>query len=333
MSGRVEMVAVESAALASNPLGDPSVRATPVYLPNGYDDEPSRRYPVIYVLAGYAGHGRLMVAERSFAERLDERIERLIASGALAPAIFVFPDCYTRLGGSQYVDSTATGAYESYLVREVVPKIERRYRVDARRRAICGKSSGGYGAIRLGAQHPEIFPVVACMSGDSCFEYCYMPDFADFTVALDAHEGSVRRFVDYFAAKAQTKVSKRDFLAMNMVAMAAAYSPDPSAEMGIALPMHWPSGRVRKDVWERWVAADPVRFLEHTPGVRSLRAVWIECGHADEYRLQPGARMMAEIVRGAGVRCERREFEDGHMGLDYRFDTVLPWLAGELARL
>ena len=331
MTGRIDMVRFESERLKNNPLGDPHVREIPVWTPPGYDADDERRYPVVFVLAGYSGHGRLMVQERTFSERLDQRLDRLTAAGELEPAIFCLVDGFTRLGGSQYVDSSATGAYEGMIVDDLVPFVDRHFRTVPGARGVVGKSSGGFGSMRLGLRHPDVFPVIACISGDSLFEYCYQPDFAGLLTALDPHDGNIARFIDAFQVKTQRKVSGHDFGAMNMIAMSACYSPDASAEMGIALPIDFPSGRRRDDVWRRWLEFDPVRMLERDPAAaRRLHAMWIECGSHDEYRLLPGARVMADLARAADAPVEYHEFPDGHRGIDYRYDTVLPWLVRSL---
>ena len=331
MPGKLVTIDIEGRALIGNALGDPITRRTPVWLPPGYDDA-GLRWPVVFVLPAYSSHGRVMVAERTFAESFDRRVDRLVDQGTLAPAIFVLPDLWTRLGGSQYVDSTATGRYETYLLEDVLPAIDRAFRTDPLRRGICGKSSGGFGALRLAALRPDLFPVFASMSGDAYFEYCYMPDFADLMVALDACRGDPAQLLASIEKKIPLKLSKRDFLALNMIAMSACYSPDPTQPLGLALPIDWPTGRLRQDVWQRWKSRDPVEFLAH-PAVVRPKAAWIECGLFDEYRLQPGARIAAELLRAGGVATEFREFEDGHMSVDYRFDTVLPWIVDRLRDL
>lgn len=330
MSGRIVHLDIDGKSLAGNPLGDPVIRRTPIYLPPGYTDSSPTRYPVVYILAGYSGHGRLMVAEKTFAESVDQRIDRLIASGILPPAVFVMPDCFTRLGGSQYVDSPAVGNYGSYVVDDVVPAIDSAFKTDPKRRGVIGKSSGGYGALRLGSKRPDLFPVIAAIAPDAAFENCYLPDFADLVTALDATKGSVTEFIAQFERKMRRRVGKRDFAAMSIIAMAACYSPDPSCELGIALPVTWPSGRLKKDVWERWLEFDPVRFLAKGSGPTSLGAVRIECGLSDEYRLQLGARQIRDILVDRGIRHVFEEFDDGHMSLDWRYDIALPWLVAEL---
>ena len=164
LAGRVETPWLRSTLLEGNLPGDPVERMLPVYLPPGYDEDTSRRYPVIYVLAGHGGSGPLMLGRvDAWTESFPERIDRLIESGAMGPVIAVLPDTFTIFGGAQYVDSSALGDYERYLVEEIAPYVNLNYRTLPGRehRAITGKSSGGYGAIVQAIRHPELWSAVA----------------------------------------------------------------------------------------------------------------------------------------------------------------------------
>src|SRR5579871_4747745 len=145
--GEVTVLSIESELLKKNPLGDPSTREVPVYLPAAYAASAEKRFPVVYVLAGFTGTGRMLTNVPAFDEALaPDRLDRLIAEG-MPPVIAVFPDCSTKYGGSQYLDSPATGPYMSHVVQELVPEIDRRFRTipDRDARAVIGKSSGGFG--------------------------------------------------------------------------------------------------------------------------------------------------------------------------------------------
>jgi len=222
--GRLDMVRFTSKALAGNPLGDPSVRTVPVYLPPGYDDAANagRRYPSYYFLTGFTGKGTMLVNDTGFGEPLQLRLDRLIDSGRVKPLIAVMPDCFTRYGGSQYLDSTAHGRYETHLVKELVPYVDRMYRTrkDRAHRAVLGKSSGGFGAIVHGLRHPDVFGALADHSGDSAFEYCYLPDFPAVVRAVSQH-GSLDKW--YAAFLRAPKKSYEWLKVMNVIAMAAAY--------------------------------------------------------------------------------------------------------------
>src|SRR4051812_9723383 len=146
LSVTVELPELPSAVLADNPLGDPATRAVPIILPPGYATS-TRRYPVIVVLAGFTGKGLSLLNEDPWQPNLAERLDRLYAGG-MPHVIIVLPDCFTRYGGSQYLNSGATGRYEDYLLAEVIPFVDAHYRTipTPERRAVAGKSSGGYGA-------------------------------------------------------------------------------------------------------------------------------------------------------------------------------------------
>lgn len=327
--GRVVLECVDSAVLRGNPLGDPHVRTVPVYLPPSYDAAPTRRYPVIVVLSGFAGRGRMLLNDSPFAPPLDERMDALVAAGA-PEAILVMPDAYTRVGGSQYLNSTATGRYEDHLLQEVIPRVDATYRTLASRdhRGVAGKSSGGYGALRLAMRHPEVFGAVVSHSGDLYFEYCYRPEIPIACSVLQ-RAGGPRAFLDAFERKPQK--SKDEFAAFNLLGMAAAYSPDPDAEMGIALPFDPATGRFREEVWERWLENDPLRLLaSHAEPLRSARLVFLDCGTRDEYHLHHGARMFAAELRARGIPHVHEEYDDGHMNVGYRWDVSLPLLTRAL---
>src|SRR5439155_8505143 len=119
MSGsRVVMDRIDSEMLRDNAPGDPSSRTVPVYLPPSYDRDAMRRFPVVYVLTGFTGRGRMLLNDNLWSPPLDHRMDALIAAGC-PEAILVMPDCATRYGGSQYLDSSATGRYATHLVGEL----------------------------------------------------------------------------------------------------------------------------------------------------------------------------------------------------------------------
>ncbi|HEX8636510.1 MAG TPA: alpha/beta hydrolase-fold protein, partial [Pyrinomonadaceae bacterium] len=174
--GTVEIRRHESRILKGNPLGDALIRDVIVYLPPDYDE--NERYPAVYALTGFTGRGRMMLNDNAFTPNFAERMDKLIAEGVIKPMIAVLPDCFTRYGGSQYINSTATGNYEDYLIEEIVPFVDESFRTiaDKNSRAVMGKSSGGYGALIMAMRHAETFGLACSTSGDCCFNYCYLPD-------------------------------------------------------------------------------------------------------------------------------------------------------------
>lgn len=308
----IEILECRSKVLRGNPLGDPSLRRVPVYLPPSY---PRKHYPVYFMLTGFTGFGEMLLQRGAWSESLPERLDRLIATRKMDEAIVVMPDCFTRYGGSQYLNSTATGRYEDHLIRELVPYIDENYRTSGRR-AVLGKSSGGYGAMILGMRHPEVFHALACHSGDLYFEYCYLSDFPQAIDQIRKH-GGLDRFV-----KAWEKLPKRLagslHAAVNTIAMASCYSPRGKK---IDLPFDLRTGELRADVWRRWKAWDPVEMLNHhARDLQKLDCVFLDCGTRDQFALHHGARIFADKARRLGVRVTHEEFDDDHSSIAYRYD-------------
>ena len=329
--GRLLLERFESVVLEGNAARDPSVRTVPVYLPPSYEDVPGRRYPVIFVLAGFTGRGRTLLNDGPWSPGLDERMDALVAAGC-GEAILVMPDCFTRFGGSQYLDSSATGRYETHVIAELVPWADRRFRTLATRdaRGVAGKSSGGYGALTLGMKHSDVFGAVACHSGDMGFDYCYRGDVPRACTQLQ-QAGGLGAWLERFAAQRQR--SHDDMLTLNIVGMAAAYSPDPAAApFGFELPCDLETGTFREDVWRRWLEHDPLVTLDaHAAALRSLRLLYLDCGTQDEFNLHHGARLLSRRLRALGIAHEHEEFDDGHRNISYRYDVSLPSLTRVLA--
>ena len=330
MSGKVELVSFDSTVLRDNPLDDPTERRFPVYLPPGYNASSDRRYPVLYVLAGYAGTALGVENEAPWGETLSQRLDRLIHSGACEPVIVVSPDCFTRLGGSQYLNSSAVGRYDDYLTSEVVPFIDRSFRTRpvAASRGVFGKSSGGYGALVHLMKHPDVFSAAAAHAADMGFEYCYLPDFPKVISALATH-GSPTAFVEAFLTKA--KKPGKDFPVMNIICMAACYSPNERSPWGFDFPFHVDHGELDTDVWQKWLALDPIRMVtEEADALRRTRLLFFDCGSRDTFNLQLGARRLASRLRELEISHEFEEYPDDHFGLTYRYDVSIPKLVEAL---
>ncbi len=320
----IEVVSIRGAALAGNALGDPVERRVPVVTPPGYGDGDAS-YPTVYFLAGFAGGGVYTMGESIWSENLPQRVERLMASSEIAPMIFVIPDCVTRLGGSQYINSTATGRYEDHLLADVIPFIDRNYRTRADRehRAVMGKSSGGYGATVLAMRHADVFAHAADHSGDKYFDFCYRADIPHVVAALSNYGNSPAAFLREFPQPPQQR-GRGWFTIVNMLAMASCYSPNAHAEIGFDLPFSLETGELIDAVWRRWLQHDPVLLAEsHVAALRSLRTYYIDCGRWDEHHLQLGARIYCRRLRQLEVRHTYEEFDGGHQNTAHRYEHSL----------
>ena len=157
--GSLSRLTIDSKALKPNLLGDPSRREVVVYLPAGHD---GRDLPLLVDLVGFTAGGPAHVNWKNFGENLPERLDRLIGEGDMPPVVIAFPDCFTRLGGNQYIDSDAMGHWETFLIEEMLPDIEARFGCGGEgRRGVFGKSSGGYGAIVHAMRHADCWAAKA----------------------------------------------------------------------------------------------------------------------------------------------------------------------------
>jgi enterochelin esterase family protein len=327
----VVTVTLESEVLRGNPLGDAATRQVPVYLPPGYETS-AARYPVVYFLAGFAGGGRFLLAESLWGETLPQRLERLIHSGAVRPLILVMADCLTRLGGSQYINSTGTGRYADHLVGELVPAIDRGFCTAAERaqRVVMGKSSGGYGATVLAMRHPEVFGIAVDHSGDKYFERCYRADIPAAVAALARYAGDPGRFLASFPQPPAER-GRHWFALVNLLAMATCYSPNPDSALGFDLPFDPHTGELDAAVWARWVAHDPVELAAaHAAALRRLQLYFLDCGRWDEHHLQLGNRIYSRRLQALAVPHRYEEFDGGHMNVAHRYDVSLAAVSAAL---
>ena len=331
LRGNLQIETIESAQLAGNALRDPVCRPCAVYTPPGYDAGASRRYPVLYALHGYTGNVASLLSARPWQPNVVQRADRLIAQATMEPAIVVLVDGFTRLGGSQYVDSVHNGNYAQYVVNEVVPMVDARYRTvaDAAGRGVFGKSSGGFGALHLVMEHPGVFGAVASHSGDAHFPIAHPPGLVLLHRTLESFDWEIERFVEAF--ESANKRSTAWYATMEMLGYAAAYSPRSARAFDLDLPVDRATGAVDEGIFERWLAFDPVRrCLDRRAELAGLRLRYIDCGRCDEYALDVGARLLAQRMREMGLAVAHEEFEDDHRNIGYRYDVSLPRLAAAL---
>ncbi|HKD34010.1 MAG TPA: alpha/beta hydrolase-fold protein [Gaiellaceae bacterium] len=333
LAGRFDEHAFESEVLKDNPLGDPSVRPLWVYVPPGYDDDPDRRYPSIYVIQGLTGQVDAWRNRTPFRKNFPELADELFASGGSPPAVLVFVDAWTSLGGSQFIDSPGTGRYHTYIVEELVPFVDANYRThpESAHRGIAGKSSGGYGSMVNPMLRPDIFGGLATHAGDALFEMCYLPDFRKSVRSLrDHYAGSFEKFWEDFRSR-PAFANDSDYTLLNDWCMAACYSAD--EEGTVQLPYDTSTGELRPDVWERWLAWDPVRMVAgHADALRSLTAIYIDCGKRDQYYLDLGAEAFRRELEAIGVTDVFFElFDATHSAIEYRYPLAVKYLAERLS--
>jgi hypothetical protein len=353
-SGTLVVLEHTSRILKDNPLGDPHVRKLGVWLPPQYDDSAGkRRFPVLYDLVGFTGSGLAHANWKPFGDNVPERAARLIHEQRMGPAIFVFPDCFTALGGNQYVNSSAIGNYADYLTRELIPFVDREFRTHASRehRGCFGKSSGGYGSIIHAMKYAKHWGGIANHSGDAYFDFVYWHDWPNTLNELARHrvpkrkpgvydaraesrrkglpegldDGRIKRFLTQVWKK--EKLSGAEGHCIMNLCMAATYDPDPRAPLGFRVPFNLESGELLERRWSKWREHDPIHLVaQYRDNLKSLRGIYIDCGWRDQYHIHFGARILSKRLAAAGIRHRYEEFDDDHSDIDYRMDVSLPFL-------
>lgn len=316
--GRLEMRPHTSRVLEGNPLGDPHVREVPVYVPPQAGEGP---LPVVYLLMGFTGRPHALLETHPWHSSVIQDLDRAMAAGEHPPHVIVMPDTFTKLGGSQFVNSSATGRYEDYVADELVPWVDEHYPTDPTRRVVVGKSSGGFGAMHFAMRRPGLFQVAGSIAGDCHFEFGYAMDFLNALRGLGKHDGDPAKFLEAFFEKPDLKGDGHAVL--NTLAMSACYSPS-DTELGFDLPFDLQTGVRKPKVWERWLAFDPVVACDqYADALKGLKLLYLEAGLTDEFHLQFGLRVLTSRLEALGVPFEHHEFDGGHFGMNWRYPEVL----------
>ncbi len=311
---------VTSPGLADNLLGDPDRRAVTVYLPPQYDQEPQRRFPVVYLLHGFRAknHTWTKPAAPGQGLNLEEMVDNLIATGRIPPVIIVMPDGSNAYGGSFYLNSPVTGKWEDFICRDLVAHLDATYRTipHATARGLAGHSMGGYGAFLLGMRHPEVFGAVYALS-PACLvfaEHFLKLQWDSLQAVADLPPGQP------FAAL--------DWRLQVIIAMGAAAAPNPlNPPWFFDLPLRRRDGRpvVDEVIWQRWLQSDPCTALRpFRENLLRLRLAF-DMGTAD--RLLPQTRQVHAALAEMGVPHRYEEFAGDHSNrlADRLRDQALPF--------
>ena len=315
---------LESAHLAGNLLGDPSERDLFVYLPPGYEDS-DRRYPTAYLLQAYGETVAEMVNPPTDGLRwrppIEDVLEPVFRRMGVPPMIVAIPDGWSKWGCGQWVDSPVTGNFEQYVLHDVVAAVDAAYRTipAAESRGLFGFSSGGFGAWNLGSRNPDVFGALAMLSGDS---------FLDMT-----HKFMLYKFLDDIWPEAPNGPIEGSIWSQLVYDYSATYSPNPeNPPFFVDLPVAWPSGELRQDVWDRWLTFDPVvNVLERFDNLRKLRGILLDAGSHDDYNLHWGHRVLSHRLTDAGIAHTFTENAGNHGGrANERYQVALEWMSGIL---
>jgi len=312
--GKVGQIKVFGHSLVGNLEGENPERDVFVYLPPGYSKSTRKRYPVVYFLHGYGVGAHVYAGEFL---HLPDAVDQVIAAGA-HKMIIVMPDAFSRYGGSMYSNSLTAGDWETFIARDLVAYIDKHYRTIPARasRGLSGHSMGGYGTMRIGMKHPEVFGALYAMS--SCCLLNQAPD-------QDAVQHENDRM-----AKGLEPATERNFVNVQ-VALAAAWAPNPQNP---PYYFDWPykDGEVLPLVQDKWIANSPNVFVDqYVPALKSYKAIMLDVGDKDT--LAPSNTQLHDALTRLGVKHIWEVYDGDHLNhIDKRFtEKLLPFFSEHLS--
>ncbi len=322
----VEHIKIHGEALEGNLEGDAVDRDAIVFLPPSYAKEKHRRYPVVYALHGYS-----IGAEQWTHEiHVPLTIEGAFAEGS-QEMIVVLPDSKTIYGGSMYSSSVTTGDFERYVYHDVVSYMDSHYRTIPNRlaRGLVGHSMGGYGVVRIGMQHPEVFSSVYVMS--AC---CLSPMGARPTGARSANPVMQQQMEEQEkqleSVKTPADAAGLSFFARAQLASAAAWAPDPK-NPPLYLDLPYKNGEPQPDVQAKFTANAPLAMIDqYTSNLRQYNAIALDVGDQDGLRF--GMIQLHDILDNYGIVNSFEIYHGTHTSaVANRFQNhVLPFFSKNL---
>jgi S-formylglutathione hydrolase FrmB len=310
--GTLEQIKVLGASLQGNLEGDNPERDVFVYLPPSYAKDSGKRYPVVYFLHGYGVGAQVYVKQ---VLNLPESADKAVAAGA-QEAIVVLPDAFTLYGGSMYSSSPTTGDWESFVSRDLVAYIDGHYRTVAKResRGLSGHSMGGYGTLRIGMKHPEVYGALYAMSS------CCLLNQAPNQEAVEAQ----------IARMAKGPIAAERSFANVLEAQASAWAPNPQNP---PYYFDWPyaNGEAQPVVQGKWAANSPLIFVDqYVPALKSYDAIMLDVGDKDTLAAT-NTQLDAALTR-LGVAHGWEVYEGNHGNrVGQRFvDKLLPFFSEHL---
>lgn len=318
----VEFVKVHGKGLEGNLEADSPDRDVAILLPASYATAKNRRYPVVYMLHGFTDRMRHWFGPEESWISMPGVVNRASAAG-IPEMIVVMPDAYTRYEGSMYSSSVTTGDWENYIAAELVAYIDAHYRTLARpaSRGIAGHSLGGYGALRIGIHHPDVFSAIYALNP------CCLT--ADFAVPPDARAAATMESVNTF-----DDLAKADIGTKAAFASAAAWSPNPK-NPPFFLDLPWHNGVQQPIVIAKWTVNRPLFMVdENVVNLRKLRGLGFDGGKRDIPQNVAGVNTLHDELDMYAIAHDFELYDGDHTsGVAARLEkVVLPFFARRLAR-
>lgn len=325
----VETLRIESAVLKTNPLKDSNIRFNPLLIPKSSKGP----WPVVAILSGFTGNAPFYFNSKFNEQNAVQIIDRAHQTGEAPEALYIFVDALTAWGGSQFINSAATGNYEDYVIKELIPTLKKHFPVSTKTADWCvtGGSSGGYGALHLGSMHPDIFGLIGAIAPDCFFEASLLPELYHTLPLWEKYKESGHKALEELRNGKLTKHRNWHTL-LNAFGMAACYCPK-GHDGDFQFPIDSYSGEKIPAVWERWLEKDPLHFLAKRVGnLKQLSGIYLDVGSKDNFHLQYGTRQISRLLKEHKIDHDYVEFDGNHFDIGDRRPEVWKWLCSKWRR-
>ncbi|WP_432535142.1 alpha/beta hydrolase [Kineococcus arenarius] len=320
-TGTVQRVVVHSEALAGNLEGDSPDREVSIYLPPGYDADKRTRYPVLYMLHGSGGTDLTYFAPDA-STNIPAIAGRTLAAGTSNEMIIVTPNAMTVHGGSNYSSGATTGDWESFISEELVAYVDSHYRTidDREGRGIAGHSMGGYGALRIGMKHADVFSAMYVLSSCCIDKDSNIPDTPEEIAAMEDFTAHPENYPDGAPRIIGTAVQA-----------AAAWAPNPD-KAPLYFDSPYENGELVPEVYARMTANRPLAFVDQYISDLRTQDIAMDVGDEDLNIARNLTRLDA-VLTSYGVEHSFEVYAGNHGNrIPERFeDEVLPFFSENLS--
>jgi enterochelin esterase-like enzyme len=298
--GSKERIKVYSRAIEGNLVNDTAERDVTVYLPPSYNSDAGSRFPVLYMLHGFTDNDSQWFGWEDHWINLHEVIDAALEEGLSKEMIVVMPNAYNRFKGSMYSSSATIGDWETFVSKELVNYIDANYRTipNKESRGLAGHSMGGYGTIRLGMKHPEVWSAIyllspCCMEGTTT---TVNPEFTERVMAITEVE----------------QLEEAGFMEIATFASAAAWAPNPhNPPFYLDLPFEG------KEVLPEIVAkhsANRILYMvdQYIFNLKTLKAIGMDAGLQDR-GISGATKRLHELLDSYEIPHFYESYEGDHL--------------------
>lgn len=297
-TGTKERIKIHSKALEGNLIGDPADREVTVYLPPSYSLQPTKRFPVLYMLHGFTDNDSQWFGWEKHWINLQEVIEKSLVEGLSKEMIVVMPNAFNRFKGSMYASSATIGDWETFVTQELVTYVDANYRTipTKQSRGLAGHSMGGYGTLRLGMKFPDVYSAIYALS----------------PCCMDGGTNTNPELMKKLESLTPDQLQATSFFEIAALATSAAFAPNPkNPPLYLDLPAK--DGSPRQDVINKINANRTLNFVDqYILNLKKLKAIALDAGLQDR-GISEATKNLHEVLDSYQIVHFYESYEGDHL--------------------